>query len=85
MAGVKVAQVTLGVDVLGLNDLEKGKERPQDLPGLGLPLPTPPLPHFHLLSLSPFPSNMDTIIPAGIGQDASWSLLQSSLESQSHG
>lgn len=55
VGGVEVAQVTLGMDVLGLNNLERVRKGIRILQGQESPLLTPPLPHFYLLTLPSFP------------------------------
>lgn len=52
VAGVKVAQATLGMDVLGLNDLGGERRGRRILQAWESPRPTPslPLPHFFLLT-----------------------------------
>lgn len=68
VAGVDVAQATLGMDVLSLNDLERGKEWHQNLTGLGGPTHNSPIPLLPLLlSADPafFPSRHGHDFPSG--------------------
>lgn len=66
VAGVDVAQATLGMDVLSLNDLEKGKEWHQKSPRAGRDLPTtPPFPYSCLLTPPSFPSRHGPNFPSG--------------------
>lgn len=68
VAGVEAAQAALGVDVLGLDDLERARSAVRLSRGWVSPFPTPSLTHFYLLTSSSFPQNRDTIIPVGIWQ-----------------
>lgn len=86
VAGVDVAQATLGMDVLSLNDLERGKEWHQDLTGLGDPPTTPPLPYFPYSYLLTPPSSlqdMDTTFPGGIWRTQSGSFCSAARQSRS--
>lgn len=69
VAGVEVAQATLGMDVLGLNNLERVRNDIRILQGPESPLTTPILPLFYLLIPSSLPSKHGQIFPAGYGRD----------------